>query len=395
MPGPPSEKPFEELAKASGPRASCTKRVEGAGSSEVFVLASPSSTLDDQRGQFASMATNAREELLAEGFAPSDIVSGWLHLAATPVWPWQEALASAWQMPSATPLPITPLLQAPAAPSCYCSLLVHAIHSRGPSRVWRGLTTQPAASTVLRAGARHLRLTSITPRSELAPGSSVAELAYDMLAQASHALTARGLTFKDVVRTWIFVRDIHRNYESVNQARNRFFGEQQIVRLPASTCIEGTLAGSGSPLAMDLYAVSGPEQIRVQAIPPGSMGEATAYGSSFARGSHVDEPGRSMVYLSGTASIDANGAVVSAGSVAGQLDCMLGNARGLLDQFGMDFGHVAGAIVYLKRPSDYGEFLRAASTHGLPAFAPTAVVVADICRPEWLCEIELCAAKAT
>ena len=72
-----------------------------------------------------------------------------------------------------------------------------------------------------------------------------------------------------------------------------------------------------------------------------------------------------------------------------------GNALGLLGQFGMDFGHVASATAYLKRAGDFGEFLRAASAHGLPAAVPTAVVVADICRPEWLCEIELCAAKAT
>ena len=362
---------------------------------EVFVLATPASTLDDRQGQFASMVTNAYEALLAEEFAPSDIVGGWLHFASTPDWPWRDVLASAWKMPGAGPMPITPLLQAPAAPSCYCSLLVHAVRSRGPSRVWRGLTKQPAASTVLRVGARHLRLSSIAPRTELAPQSTLAELAYDMLAQAGHALTARGLSFKDVVRTWIYVRDIHRNYESVNQARNRFFDEQQIVRLPASTCIEGTLLGSAFPVAMDLYAVAGTEQIRVAAIPPGSMGEATAYGSAFARGSLIDEPGRSMVYLSGTASIDASGAVVSVGGVGGQLDCMLGNALGLLGQFGMDFSHVASAIAYLKRAGDYGEFLRAAAAHGLPASVPTAAVVADICRPEWLCEIELCAGKAT
>jgi enamine deaminase RidA (YjgF/YER057c/UK114 family) len=391
MQGTPSEGAVENRFL----QASRTKRIEGAGSLEVFVLAAPSSTLDDPREQFASMVTNACDALKAEEFAPGDIVGGWIHFAAPPAWPWREMLSSAWKLPTAGPLPITPLLQPPAAPSCFCSLLVHAVRSHGASRVWCGLTTQPAASTVLRAGARHLRLTSIAPRTELAPGSTVAEAAYDMLAQASHALTARGLSFKDVVRTWIVVRDIHRNYEAVNQARNQFFAEQQIVRLPASTCVEGTLEVSGCPVAMDLYAVAGTEQVRVEAIPPGFMGDATAYGSSFARGTLIDEPGRSMVYLSGTASIDAQGAVVSLGSVSGQLDCMLGNALSLLGQVGMDFGHVVSAVAYLKRAGDYGEFLQAASAHGLPASVPTAVVVANICRPEWLCEIELCAAKAT
>ncbi len=31
---------------------------------------------------------------------------------------------------------------------------------------------------------------------------------------------------------------------------------------------------------------------------------------------------------------------------------------------------------------------------GLPAATPTAIVVADICRPEWLCEIEVLAGRS-
>jgi hypothetical protein len=49
---------------------------------------------------------------------------------------------------------------------------------------------------------------------------------------------------------------------------------------------------------------------------------------------------------------------------------------------------------YLKQARLLPEFRRAAQAAGLPATAPTAIVVADICRPEWLCEIELVAGRS-
>jgi len=272
---------------------------------------------------------------------------------------------------------------------------VHVIRSGGTSRVWRGHTVRPSATTVLRANARHLRLSSILPRTGLADSTTVAEFTYDMLAQANHALTARGLSFKDVVRTWLYVRNIDRNYGALNEGRNRFFGEQRITRFPASTCVEGTFFGADFPVAMDLYAVACNDDVGVEAIPPGPLGEAHVYGSSFARGVRLSEPGRSLVYLSGTPSIDAQGDVFSIGDVTGQLDRMFDNARALLGQVGMDLGRTVSAIAYLKHGEDYDDFLKAALAHGLSSAVPTAVVIADICRSEWLCEIELCAARPT
>jgi enamine deaminase RidA (YjgF/YER057c/UK114 family) len=285
-------------------------------------------------------------------------------------------------------------VQPPAAPFCYCTLHLHAIRSARQSGVWYGNSDKPAAATVLRAGARHLRLMSITPSSDLRGQDDVVDMAYDMFAQAGHALTARGLAFKDVVRTWLYVRDIDRNYGAVNQARNRYFDEQHVVRLPASTCVEGALVGSDAPVAMDLYAVAANQEVRVEAIPSGLMGEASAYGSAFARGSLLAEPGRKALYISGTASIDGKGRVVAVGDVEGQIACMLGNVRALLAKAGMDFGDAVGATAYLKRAEDYREFYRVALAAGLPTQLPMSVVVAALCRPDWLCEIELCAVQA-
>jgi enamine deaminase RidA (YjgF/YER057c/UK114 family) len=368
------------------------RRIEGAGTVEVFFLIAPGSTRDDERGQFASVLAQALAALSANGLGPSNIVCGWIHFAKAPGWDWREALASGWE--ASGPLPISAIVQPPAAPFCFCTMQLHAIRSARQSGVWYGNSHKPAAATILRAGARHLRLMSITPHLDLRKSADVVDMTYDMLAQAGHALTDRGLAFQDVVRTWIHVRDIEHNYGFVNQARNRFFAEQKLARLPASTCVEGALAGAAAPVAMDLYAVAAKGDVRVQAVAPDPMGEASAYGSAFARGCRIVEPGRKTVYISGTASIDAHGAVVAVGDVKGQLDRMFENLRALLAGSGIEIGDVASATAYLKRKDDFREFLKAASAHGLSAQTPTAVVVADICRPEWLCEIEVCAVQA-
>ncbi len=365
----------------------------GERSTDVFVAAVPTSSRDDERRQFHSMAGRALEGLAANGLGPRDVVCGWIHLARTPSWDWRQALARAFGV--AGPLPITALVQPPAAPHRFCVMQLHAISSARQSGVWHGSAAKPAAATVLRHGARHLRLMSVVPRPELAESAPVADVAYDMLAQAGHALRARGLAFSDVVRTWIYVQDIEHNYGFLNQARNRYYREQKLARLPASTCVEGTLAGAAGPVAMDLYAVGAGDDVEIAAIPAGAMGEASAYGSAFARGSRLREPGRSTLYVSGTASIDAHGRVVAAGDLDGQLTRMFANVRALLEAAGLDFGHALSATAYLKKAGFRQAYDRAAAAAGLPGDVPTAAVTADICRPEWLCEIELCAAKRT
>jgi hypothetical protein len=72
---------------------------------------------------------------------------------------------------------------------------------------------------------------------------------------------------------------------------------------------------------------------------------------------------------------------------------MFANARQLLADADLDFRDAVTATAYLKQPGFLPAYARAAAAAGLPADLPTAVVVADICRSEWLCEVELCAAR--
>jgi len=355
------------------------KRIDSGGVLEVVIEVAPTSTGDDLVSQFASLTTNARQALIAEGLGPTNVVAGWIHFAEAPKWNWREALASAWDVNG--PLPLTAVLQPPAQPFCRCTMQLHAMRTARQSGVWYGNCQSPAAATILRSGARHLRLMSVLPRPEVR-GTDVADLAYDMFAQARHALIDRGLAFSDVVRTWIYVRDIARNHAAFEQGRNRFFRELGLERLPASTCVEGALVNGSASLAMDLYAVAAHPAVTVSAIAPGLTGQAVT----------VAEPGRLSLYVSGTASpaaLDGRDDVVAPGDLQGQLDGVFRNVRSLLDQAGMTFADGISAKAYLKHARDYPTFCEAARSHGLADDVPATVVVADIGRPECLCEIEL------
>lgn len=54
-------------------------------------------------------------------------------------------------------------------------------------------------------------------------------------------LTSEGATWRDVVRTSCYLRDIDRDYEAFNEERTAFFKEQGIDPLPASTGIQAKL----------------------------------------------------------------------------------------------------------------------------------------------------------
>ena len=51
-------------------------------------------------------------------------------------------------------------------------------------------------------------------------------------------LDAEGATWKDVVRTTCYLRDIERDYQAFNEERTAFYREQRLNPLPASTGIQ-------------------------------------------------------------------------------------------------------------------------------------------------------------
>jgi enamine deaminase RidA (YjgF/YER057c/UK114 family) len=54
-------------------------------------------------------------------------------------------------------------------------------------------------------------------------------------------LAAEGATWKDIVRTSCYLRDIERDYAAFNEERTMFYNEQHLDPLPASTGIQAIL----------------------------------------------------------------------------------------------------------------------------------------------------------
>jgi enamine deaminase RidA (YjgF/YER057c/UK114 family) len=60
-------------------------------------------------------------------------------------------------------------------------------------------------------------------------------------ANIASLLESEGATWKDVVRTTCYLRDIERDYAAFNEERTAFYREQELDPLPASTGIQAIL----------------------------------------------------------------------------------------------------------------------------------------------------------
>jgi enamine deaminase RidA (YjgF/YER057c/UK114 family) len=68
-------------------------------------------------------------------------------------------------------------------------------------------------------------------------------------------LAAEGATWKDVVRTTCYLRDIGRDYAAFNEVRTQFFKEQELDPLPASTGIQAILCRPDLLVEMEAMAI--------------------------------------------------------------------------------------------------------------------------------------------
>ena len=68
-------------------------------------------------------------------------------------------------------------------------------------------------------------------------------------------LAAEGATWKDVVRTTCYLRDIERDYAVFNETRTQFFKDQGLDPLPASTGIQAILCRPDLLVEMEAMAI--------------------------------------------------------------------------------------------------------------------------------------------
>jgi len=68
-------------------------------------------------------------------------------------------------------------------------------------------------------------------------------------------LESEGATWKDIVRTTCYLRDIDRDYAAFNEERARFYAEQGLDPLPASTGIQAILCRPDLLIEIEAIAV--------------------------------------------------------------------------------------------------------------------------------------------
>jgi enamine deaminase RidA (YjgF/YER057c/UK114 family) len=221
-------------------------------------------------------------------------------------------------------------------------------------------------------------------------GGDAFEQAASIFRAAERVLEQCGMEFGDVVRTWIYLRDIDRDYDALNHARREFFLRHRIEPRPASTGVQGVPFPDVHDFSIRLEAVRSSRPLAISAMSTPLLNEAWSYGADFSRGLRVADSNKVALHVSGTASIDEAGRTAHVGDFAAQVDRMLHNVTSLLAPRGASFADLVSGVTYLKRRSDAPALRALLRERGFDGF-PLALLEAPLCRPELLCETEVVA----
>jgi enamine deaminase RidA (YjgF/YER057c/UK114 family) len=209
-------------------------------------------------------------------------------------------------------------------------------------------------------------------------------------------LAEQGCSLADnCIRTWFFVQNVDVNYGGVVKARNEVFLTQNLTEKThfiASTGIAGRHADHEVLVQMDAYAVDGIQKEQIHYLyAPTHLNPTYEYGVSFERGTYIDYGDRRHVFISGTASINNRGEIMYPGDIRKQTLRMWENVETLLAEAECTFEHVGHLIVYLRDIADY-TVVQEMFEERFPNI-PKVYLLAPVCRPGWLVEMECMAVK--
>lgn len=200
---------------------------------------------------------------------------------------------------------------------------------------------------------------------------------------------------ENCIRTWIYVQGIDNHYKDMVKARIASFeyeGLNKESHYIASTAIEGRYSKTNSLVLMDAYAIEGIKGKQIKHLyAPTHLNRTHDYGVTFERGTTVDFADRRHVFISGTASINNKGEIVHPTNVEMQLARTLENVNMLLSEAECGMNDVVQIIVYLRDIADYS--LVKSFFYKNYSNIPKVIVLAPVCRPGWLIEVECIAIK--
>ena len=288
--------------------------------------------------------------------------------------------------PAAGPVAVS-LVQQPPLPASKIALL--AYHIDGDASLAKRRIS-PRLLEVRKAGRRHLWSTGLLSGRSEHGVSSFAETT-SVFQQLVEALAGQGGTLAtDCVRTWLYVKGVDVFYQDLVDCRAALFARHGLTRdthTIASTGIEGACGGRYEVVAMDAYSVLGLASEQVSYLNDFDLlGSTLDYGVTFERGTRIAYADRAHHFISGTASIDPLGRVVHPGDVLRQLGRALDNVEGLLHSGGAGLADMMHLTVYLRDIADHQVVRDCLNERcaGLPAL----VLLAPVCRPDWLVEVE-------
>jgi enamine deaminase RidA (YjgF/YER057c/UK114 family) len=372
------------------------RRVEGPEARELFFLCQPPAETADAGAQAEAIYRGILGALRAEGGGFASVVSETVFLRSLRLDLERVRAARRRVLAACDGLSHRPatceIEQPPANERARLEVSLQALLPNGPRLRADAFEARPECSCAECARSHGLRLqlggeARFHAAALYGAGADAYEQTLAMFGVAEDLLAQAGMAFRDVVRAWIHLRRIDRDYADLNRARREFFAARGIVPPPASTGIGGGPVPESHDLCLGVYAVQAEPAPERSVISAPTLNEAMLYGSDFARGIRMVEANKVALHISGTASIDEAGRTAHAGDLERQVDRMLLNVAALLDGQGASFEDVVSATTYLKRPSDAERVREKLQRAGFEGF-PNVLVVAPICRPELLCETE-------
>ena len=209
-------------------------------------------------------------------------------------------------------------------------------------------------------------------------------------------LLEEGCTLEaNCIRTWLFVNDVDLNYGGVVRARNQVFFTQGLTvhtHFIASTGIGGRQQDPNVLSQMDNYAIAGIKKEQIHYLyAPTHLNRTSDYGVSFERGTYIDYADRRHVLISGTASINNKGEIMYPKDIVKQTQRMWENVEALLAEAECTYEDVSEMVVYLRDLADY-ELVKEMYEERFKD-KPYVIVLAPVCRPGWLVEMECMAVK--
>ena len=198
------------------------------------------------------------------------------------------------------------------------------------------------------------------------------------------------------LRTWIFVQNIDKQYNGMVRARNEIFAAAGLTpqsHFIASTGIEGQSTRPEVIVTMDAYSIKEIRREQIRYLHASShLNPTHEYGVAFERATCIQFGDRRHILISGTASIDNRGQIVHLRQLEKQTERTMENVHALLSEAEAGWQDVTHLIIYLRDIADY-ENTRIYFEKNY-AEIPSVILLAPVCRPGWLIEVECIAITA-